>query len=192
MQDAENFARRHFAAVRSIVRLEARNPAEAADIESDAMLGLHHAARTFHPQRGPGPGWARYKARTEIVNGRRQRLYRMGDRRAQHADAIRAIILPASLDAPAADGDARLADVLPDPLDHLAAVDERLLLQRALRVLDGRARHVLHRRYAEQALLRSIADDLGVTEGRASQIATAALTRLRSYFAHPASAEPAG
>ncbi|GAA4969188.1 sigma-70 family RNA polymerase sigma factor [Kineococcus glutinatus] len=186
MHDAEDFVRRYFTAVRAIARLEARHPDEAADAESDALLGLHHAARTFQPHRGPEPGWARYKARAEIVNGRRERLHRVADRRAHHADAILAIARPASLDAPVADGGARLADVLPDPDDHLAAVDERLLLQRALGVLTSRQRDVLHRRYTEGELLRSIADDLGVTEGRASQIVAAALGRLRAYFAHPA------
>ncbi|MDX1620425.1 MAG: FliA/WhiG family RNA polymerase sigma factor [Nitriliruptorales bacterium] len=65
------------------------------------------------------------------------------------------------------------------------ALEERELigtLRAAIALLPARQRDVLERYYFRQELLRDIADDLGVSEARISQIRSEAITAIRAYF----------
>lgn len=65
------------------------------------------------------------------------------------------------------------------------ALEERELmgtLRTAVRLLPARQREVIERYYFGQQFLRDIADDLGVSEARISQIRGEAITAVRAYF----------
>jgi RNA polymerase sigma factor FliA len=72
-------------------------------------------------------------------------------------------------------------EILPD-----AALEQRELrgsLVEAVRHLPGVQGEVISRYYLEGELLQDIADDLGLTEARVSQIRSEALMAMRSFFA---------
>ena len=93
-----------------------------------------------------------------------------------------------SMDEPAGrgvEGGARLSELLEDPSSE--DVEERLIregdvrrLRRELERLDGRERLVLSLYDLEELKLKEIAEVLGVSESRVSQIRTRALKRLRT------------
>ncbi len=73
------------------------------------------------------------------------------------------------------------AEVHPeDALDRLEMLGT---LREAVRELPGVHGDVVRRYYLDGELLQTIADDLGVTEARVSQIRSEALSALRSHFA---------
>lgn len=87
------------------------------------------------------------------------------------------------------DGDAStLGDLVEETDDQLlpeAALEERELvgtLRAAVGLLPPRQREVIERYYFRQEYLRDIADDLGVSEARISQIRGEAVTAIRAYF----------
>lgn len=81
-----------------------------------------------------------------------------------------------------------LGDLVEETADDLlpeAALEERELvgtLHAAVSHLPDRQRDVLERYYFRQELLRDIADELGVSEARISQIRGEAITAIRAYF----------
>lgn len=81
-----------------------------------------------------------------------------------------------------------LGDLVEETDDTLlpeAALEERELvgtLRAAVRLLPSRQREVIERYYFRQEYLRDIADDLGVSEARISQIRGEAVTAIRAYF----------
>ena len=104
------------------------------------------------------------------------------------ADAESAVHV--SLDHSASDGDSPVAppeflSVDPDlsAEEDLNREQEREILKSALRQLKDQERIVLTLYYFEELKLHEIADVLGLTESRVSQIRTKALGRLRSQLA---------
>jgi RNA polymerase sigma factor FliA len=73
-----------------------------------------------------------------------------------------------------------------DPIGHPEAAiedkEERGTLRTALEHLPEVQREVVQRYFFDGELLRDIADSLGVTEARVSQVCTEALNALRAYF----------
>ena len=55
-------------------------------------------------------------------------------------------------------------------------------LRVAVQALEGRQRDVITRFYLNGDLMRDIADDMGITEARVSQIRSEALAAMQSYF----------
>ncbi len=84
--------------------------------------------------------------------------------------------------------DATLGDMLEDE-DLVTRPDTRLeqqemlgTLREAVKGLQGRQAEIIRRYYLEGDLMRDIADDLGITEARVSQIRSEALAAMRTYF----------
>lgn len=105
------------------------------------------------------------------------------------ADARAASLLQLDQPVGTADGDLTLGDfVVESTTDHLP--DEQLeqreligTLRLAVRHLPDVQREVIERYYTGGEYLHAIADRLGVTEARVSQIRTEALQAMRAYFA---------
>jgi RNA polymerase sigma factor for flagellar operon FliA len=74
------------------------------------------------------------------------------------------------------------ASVRGDANDALTREQEVVALQAALRALSSRERTVLALYYYEELRLHQIAEVLGVTESRVSQIRTRAIARLRQQL----------
>ena len=81
-----------------------------------------------------------------------------------------------------------LGEMVQDP-SPLSSPDSRLeqkellgTLRHAVTALEGRPREIIERYYIAGDLMRDIADDLGITEARVSQIRSEALAAMRAYF----------
>ena len=87
------------------------------------------------------------------------------------------------------------ADVLPveqaGPEAALLQREQYATLQQSLGRLPERLRHVVEQYFFAQRKLADIADELGVTESRVSQLRSQALLRLRTLMAEDASADVA-
>ncbi|WP_299294674.1 sigma-70 family RNA polymerase sigma factor [uncultured Mobiluncus sp.] len=94
-------------------------------------------------------------------------------------DAARRVI---SMDAPAGKDDERTLEVpdeSPSPEDTLLD-DERLVyLRAAVRALPQRLRYVVEQVFFEERPIQDVADELGVTQSRVSQLRSEALTLMR-------------
>ncbi len=94
-------------------------------------------------------------------------------------DAARRVI---SMDAPAGKDDERTLEVpdeSPSPEDTLLD-DERLgYLRAAVRALPQRLRYVVEQVFFEERPIQDVADELGVTQSRVSQLRSEALTLMR-------------
>lgn len=94
-------------------------------------------------------------------------------------DAARRVI---SMDAPAGKDDDRTLEVpdeSPSPEDTLLD-DERLVyLRAAVRALPQRLRYVVEQVFFEERPIQDVADELGVTQSRVSQLRSEALTLMR-------------
>ncbi len=106
------------------------------------------------------------------------------------ASAVNASLLHLDQRLAGPDGDdTTLADLLEEQDDAIlpwAALEQREVtgtLRVAVRHLPPTQREVVTRYYFGNEYLRDIADSLGVTEARASQIRSEGLTALRAYFA---------
>ncbi|MDH3500858.1 MAG: sigma-70 family RNA polymerase sigma factor [Acidimicrobiia bacterium] len=84
--------------------------------------------------------------------------------------------------------DGTLGDVIQDP-SPLTSPDARLehkellgTLREAVKGLHGRQQEIIQRYYLDGHLMRDIADDLGITEARVSQIRSETLAAMRAYF----------
>lgn len=84
--------------------------------------------------------------------------------------------------------DATLGEMLEDG-NLVSCPDARLeqqemlgTLRTAVKGLRGRQAEIIRRYYLEGDLMRDIADDLGITEARVSQIRSEALAAMRTYF----------
>ena len=86
-----------------------------------------------------------------------------------------------SLDGPAGE-DRRLLDLLGDPEDGYAGVDDRALLDEAYSALDERAERVVRERFEEGRLQREIAVDVGVSQMQVSRILRRALSDMRLHL----------
>ena len=94
-------------------------------------------------------------------------------------DAARRVV---SMDAPAGKDDERTLEVpdeAPSPEDTLLD-DERLVyLRAAVRALPQRLRYVVEQVFFEERPIQDVADELGVTQSRVSQLRSEALTLMR-------------
>ncbi len=84
--------------------------------------------------------------------------------------------------------DGTLGDIIEDQ-DVVSRPDVRLeqqemlgTLREAVKGLQGRQAEIIRRYYLEGDLMKDIADDLGITEARVSQIRSEALAAMRTYF----------
>lgn len=144
-------------------------------------LGWAEARARFDRSRGvPFAGFAAARIRGAILDGLRRAdtLSRADRRRAQQRDEPTPprIIYDLTECNAAADWTAGDADVS-DALARREMFDQ---LRAAMQRLSARERHVLLRHFFDDASMRSIGCELGVTESRISQIISAALARLRS------------
>jgi RNA polymerase sigma factor for flagellar operon FliA len=146
-------------------------------------LGWAEARQRFDASRGvPFAGFAAARIRGAILDGlRRADTLSRGDRRRAQRDS--APVLPrivsdpaeveAAMDRSSDDGD------VSDVLAQQEMVDE---LRIAMTKLPERERLVLLRHFFDDVPMRVIGAELGVTESRVSQIATAAVEKLRGTF----------
>jgi RNA polymerase sigma-B factor len=70
--------------------------------------------------------------------------------------------------------------------------DDRLLLERSMRVLDERQRKIVFLRFHADMTERQIGLELGISQAQVSRLLNAALTRLRAELADSMSAESSG
>jgi RNA polymerase sigma-B factor len=99
--------------------------------------------------------------------------------------AIRGCFTPASLDAPTegADDGASLGDLLPTYDDDLAAIEVRLMLERALANLTPRERLIVRLRFNEEMSQKEIGEVIGVTQMQVSRLLSKVLRQLRELLA---------
>ena len=146
-------------------------------------LGWAEARQRFDASRGvPFAGFAAARIRGAILDGlRRADTLSRGDRRRAQRDAAPALPrivndpaeVEAAMDRASDDGD------VSDLLAQQEMVDE---LRTAMTKLPERERLVLLRHFFDDVPMRVIGAELGVTESRVSQIATAAVEKLRGTF----------
>ncbi|HEX4458995.1 MAG TPA: sigma-70 family RNA polymerase sigma factor [Polyangia bacterium] len=146
-------------------------------------LGWAEARQRFDASRGvPFAGFAAARIRGAILDGlRRADTLSRGDRRRAQRDsqpALPRIVsdpaeVEAAMDRSSDDGD------VSDVLAQQEMVDE---LRTAMTKLPERERLVLLRHFFDDVPMRVIGAELGVTESRVSQIATAAVEKLRGTF----------
>ena len=146
-------------------------------------LGWAEARQRFDAARGvPFAGFAAARIRGAILDGlRRADTLSRGDRRRAQRDsqpALPRIVsdpaeVEAAMDRSSDDGD------VSDVLAQQEMVDE---LRTAMTKLPERERLVLLRHFFDDVPMRVIGAELGVTESRVSQIATAAVEKLRGTF----------
>ena len=146
-------------------------------------LGWAEARQRFDASRGvPFAGFAAARIRGAILDGlRRADTLSRGDRRRAQRDSAPALPrivsdsaeVEAAMDRSCDDGD------VSDVLAQQEMVDE---LRIAMTKLPERERLVLLRHFFDDVPMRVIGAELGVTESRVSQIATAAVEKLRGTF----------
>jgi len=106
----------------------------------------------------------------------------LGESDAAIAEALaaRGCFRPTSLDAPVRDGGSPLAELLVEHAhDAIESVEDRLAAATAIRVLDDRARRILHLRFFEGHSQQEIADELGTSQVQVSRELKRILARLR-------------
>jgi len=171
----EEFVEHHWRLALWVARRRARRAGWRGDpdeVESDAVLGLWNAARTFKPGDVPA-SWVRVHVERAITDGLR---LRHGDVRYSGKAALTAATQPID--------DVDLAQVL-DPDDWAAHTVNRVDVARALVRLTTRQRYVIVARYRDGLTWRAIGEHLGITESGAHRLASEARTRLTSALAVP-------
>lgn len=139
---------------------------DADALESDAMLGLVQAARTFDPDRGVSfATYANRRIRGAMLDGLRER---------QHLRQTEIPIVFVSLDNPIGSDDdgrpATLGDVLPNGKEPVgAAAESREEVAKLLRPLDPRDAQSMQDRYLYGATQQDIALRRGLSPSRISQ-----------------------
>lgn len=180
------------------------HPRMADDIEQDAMLGLIDAAGRYDVTKGTFTAFAYSRVMGAIVDGARELDWlSRGDRRAARSGEERILVsrpggrggtmeipMPTAQSlsgTPNWEGqEEHLLDVIvdEDALDPakevMETVDAERCLALAMMCLTERERIVITLYYYEGFVLHRIADYLGVTESRVSQLHTKALLRLRA------------
>ena len=166
------------------------------DLHSVALLGLVNAARVYDPMLGvPFEAFARSRMRWAVLDELRAQdpLSRADRRRASavHAAAdapqdrrtVTVVRCPTDTRRPGPDGASGFGDVAdPSAISPETHAIERDLVESvrdALVSLTPRYRNVVVAYFIDGRDMRSIADDLGVSPSRVSQLCTEGVRRLR-------------
>jgi len=199
--------------LRLVVSIARRYPLpqgmELLDLVQEGNLGLEHAVDKFDWRKGfKFSTYATFWIRQAIGRALDQKasLIRLpGDRSASLRAALRAVSgdgdeldselamlhrlsTPTSLDRTVGDDDSNelvdlLADQTPGPEDEIVARVDDALLDDALSVLDGRARHAVEQRFGlidgRRRSYREVGDDLGVTAEAARRLVKRAVAQVR-------------
>lgn len=176
------------------------------DLRQSAVLGLLEALPRFDPARGiPFEGYALARVRgavfnevrrcspgresTEAVNSTRERLQSMrarpaeeqGDLLDQVVGDIVALGLAFLLDQQAAESNAPLC--APQEYTERSLMNARLRM--ALQRLPERSRLLIEAHYFRHLPFKALAEELGISKGRVSQLHHTALTALRETLSEP-------
>lgn len=139
------------------------------DIMQEARIAVALASRSFDPGRGiPFGAYAAMQARWAVRN------HLSWERHPRRACPGREV----SLDSPGEDGDATLADLVPDPEDQYAGIHARIEAGELLRALPEREASVLMMR-AWGRTHDEIGKRLGISRARAQQVDTRATHHAR-------------
>ena len=148
------------------------------DLHQDARLGLLCAAAAYDARkRVPFAAFARQRISGAIVDGLRQNDHLSRSARARVKAEGGEAPAPASLTFPD-----RIPGTLEPPDRHAAQAECQRLLNAAAAALPMRLRIVLHAYYHCGQTMRVIGENLGISEGRVSQIHARALRLLRRHF----------
>lgn len=152
--------------------------AERDDVLSDAMYGAVKAAQRYRCDRETSyPSFASQGVKGAVIDGIRSRHGRIGtpshDRRKGK---------PLSLDVPADEGDKGYEGSFVKQPSFETDVIRRIDIEAALRKLPARSRGAVVAYYYEGAYLKEIADELGVTEARVSQLLARARATMRKHL----------
>lgn len=170
-------------------RARKTNAIDLSDMESAALEGLAKAAKRFDGHAADRKGFWRYAVKCVIGEMhddlRRLDHLRRPDRPLVETDedGISSVagaswinpVAPSSLDA-----DPFRRDLIQDGRDAYAEADARSDLLAALRELDPRERDALLSVDYYGVVQRRVAERLGVSEGRVSQIRSAATAKVRA------------
>lgn len=170
----EEFVEQHWRLALWVARRRARQAGWRGDpdeVESDAVLGLWIAARTF-PGGNPA-AWARTHVDRTITDGLRDRY---GDVRYAGKATLSA--------ATQSDG-LTVAQDAADPNDWAVHAVNRVDVARALVRLTPRQRYVVVARYRDGLTWQAIGGHLGITESGAHRLATEARARLTRALTVP-------
>ena len=190
---------------RAVYRRIRVSQVEWADYAHNATLGLLEAMSRFDPQRGIDfPVYAKARVRGAVFNGlrsfladymRRENSVRMMDRMesldggsdedvlGQIVSSVAGLGLGFLLDSAAAQS-AFQTDQDPSNVAERHQMDR--LLEIGMDSLEGRERLVMELHYQQYVPFVEIAELLGVTKGRVSQIHRAAIERIRGLVRSPA------
>jgi len=136
------------------------------DVYQDACIGLIEAVRRYDRRRARAFGrYVRLKIRGAILDGFRRRSVSWRAARWREPASVREVPLSEAFSLRAETG-------LTDPWTEAR-------LHRAIARLGDREKYVLHQVYAAGFSLREVAEQLGVSPSRASQIHCQILERLR-------------
>ena len=150
---------------------------ELGELVALGNLGLVEAHRRYDARRGvPFHAFAATRIRGAMIDGLRREDPLTRDERARlrgdlgGAPSLQLVELDESAE-----------EITPEERidDAFGRKEELAVLQRALGALPERERRVVTRHFFDEQPLRSVGEELGVTESRACQIVSAALSRLR-------------
>lgn len=154
------------------------------DLVGAALLRIYRRLHAYDPDRGLFTSWVYQEARGAMSDHRRG--WGWGPR----GNNVFVDSLDREIGRAAGAEDLELADMVPDPVDQMADVDDDLdrdlngdLVAHAIARLPRRQRMVLELRFWEGYTLAQIGAALEVTESRASQLVQAALAALRPLLA---------
>lgn len=187
--DRDRLAREHMPLLERIARFRTLENEQLDDVRSDALLGLAEALDRYVPAKGiPFGAWASNQINWAIADGRRQRDHlTRGDRRKageysagnggelehgwQHA--------PVSLNQLTEAADGSTFDIRQlSTADETDELDQAERINDAIQQLPERERFIVVYHFFEDCPLCQIAEMLGVTESRVSQLLAKARLKL--------------
>lgn len=110
---------------------------------------------------------------------------RLGEKPADVADAMEAIVEPVSLyDSVYSDGDdaVYVIDQLADPDENDETWVENLTLKEAISHLSERERHIIRERFYRGRTQMEIAEEIGISQAQVSRLEKGAIDRIRRSF----------
>lgn len=110
---------------------------------------------------------------------------RLGEKPADVADAMEAIVEPVSLyDSVYSDGDDAVfvIDQLADPNENDETWVENLTLKEAISHLSERERHIIRERFYRGRTQMEIAEEIGISQAQVSRLEKGAIDRIRRSF----------